>query len=171
SDTTSPIGGFLMTSELINLQFLRGIIASILTFFLNMFLIVIVYQGMQNILSKIPIWVNVSIALIIALWMDSILYNLLANLGTPNFQLLLPGDVLAKTLSALVISPILSYYLIALAPKLPSFRGNEKRPTFDVLFGVFGGVKKTLALLQQQMSEQEQALILARERVTMLQDM
>jgi signal transduction histidine kinase len=171
NNPSTPTTGLLIETNLINLQFLRGVIASTVTFFLNMFLITIIYQGMRNVLPMVPMWVAIATALIVALWTDSVLFNLLANLGTPNFQLWLPGDVLAKSISGLLIAPMATYYLVSIAPKSSTFRGNEKRPTFDMLFGVQGGVKQSLKLLQQQMHEQEMALTSARERVTLLQDM
>ncbi|MDX2074826.1 MAG: HAMP domain-containing sensor histidine kinase [bacterium] len=171
SSETTPVTGFLVRNDVLNPRFLRGVIASTLTFFVNMFFIVIFYQGVKNIRLKIPSWITISFALIMALWVDSVLYNILANLGTPNFNLMLPGDVFAKTLSGLVISPMLVYYLTVVACKSPTFRGYEKRSTWDMLFGVFGGVSRSLKVLQQQMQEQEIALTLAHERVILLQDM
>lgn len=171
SNTTTPITGLLIETNLINLQFLRGVLASTITFFINMFLMTILYQGMRNVFPVLPMWISIGVTLIIALWTDSVLFNLLANLGTPNFQLWLPGDVLAKTISGVMIAPIVTYYIVMIAPKLSEYRGKEKRPTFDMLFGMFGGVKQTLKLLQQEMKEQELALTSAQERVTLLQDM
>lgn len=171
SDTHMPITGLLMQTDLINLQFLRGAIASTVTFLINLFLMTILYQGIRNVFPHFPMWITIGFALIIALWTDSVLFNLLANLGTPHFQLWLPGDVLAKTMSGLLIAPMVTYYLTKIAPKLSDYRGKDKRPTFDMLFGMFGGIKNTLKLLQQQMKEQQIALTSAQERVALLQDM
>jgi PAS domain S-box-containing protein len=145
--------GMLAQPETINAQFLRGAAASTVTFFVNMFAMIIFYQGMRNVFKQLPHELTIGLALIAGLWTDSILFNLLSNLGTPNFQLWLPGDILAKTLSGLVIAPLAAYYLTRVAPKLPDFAGRENRSTFHILFGMFGGLQTTLVQLRDELSE------------------
>jgi signal transduction histidine kinase len=164
SDTITPMSGLLVNTNIINLQFLRGVISSTLIFFVNTFMMVILYQGIRNTFPKTSLWISIPTALVTGLWIDSILYNLLANLGTANFQLWLPGDVVAKTLSGIVVAPMASYYLIVVAPKSATFRGKEKRATFDMLFGTFTGVKRSLRDLQQELGE-------SRETVTILRNL
>ena len=171
ADANTTISGFLSRSRLLDFQFLRGVVASTVTFFVNMFIMVIFYQGVRNKFPNAHKGFGIGLALIAALWMDSVLYNTLANLGTDRFQLWAVGDILAKTLSGLVICPILIYYLTVIAPKSSNFHGDEKRPTFDMLVGMFGRGTKNLTVLQKQLHEQELALISAHERVTLLQDM
>lgn len=171
SDATVPVTGFLTTTRTLDWQFIRGIVASTITFFVNIFLMMIVYQAIQNRLPNAPMWISITIALLVGLWLDSILYNVLANLGRDRFRLWLPGDMLGKLLAGMVLAPLVTYYLTKIAPKLPAFKGEEKRPTFDMLFGVFGGVKETLKVLQSQIHEKELALTLERERLKALQEM
>jgi len=171
SDVTIPVTGFVTVNRTLDTRFLRGLVASTFAFFGDTFIMVIFYQWIRNRFSKIPLWVTITMTLILSLWADSILYNVFANLGTERFRLWLPGDILAKTLAGLVVAPFVTYYLTVIAPKSPSFQGNEKRPTLDLLMGMFGGVKKSLTILQEQIHEKELALTSARERVKLLQDM
>lgn len=171
SDVTIPMTGFVTVNRTLDTRFLRGLIASSIAFFGDTFIMVIFYQWLRNQCSKIPLWLTITMTLLLALWLDSIFYNLLANLGTERFQLWLPGDIMAKTLAGFVIAPFVTYYLTAIAPKSPAFQGNKKRPTLDVLMGMFGGLKTSLAVLQEQIHEKELALTSARERVRLLQDM
>lgn len=52
SDATVPVTGFLTTTRTLDWQFIRGIVASTITFFVNIFLMVIVYQAIQKPISE-----------------------------------------------------------------------------------------------------------------------
>ncbi|MEL6406305.1 MAG: HAMP domain-containing sensor histidine kinase [Chloroflexota bacterium] len=115
-------------------QFMRGVVASLLTFTLDMFVIIIVYQGVRNFADWIPAAIVPGIALVIALWTDAAAFNLLAFLGTPDFSLRVPSDIVMKTLAGIIIAPFIGYYFTQIASKMPSFVGANERSTFDILF-------------------------------------
>lgn len=154
-DADTVLRGMLLEQDLITPEFLRGVVASLLTFLVDMFVIAIVYQGVRNAFRTVPISMVVGLALLAALWTDAILFNLLYFVGTPNFVTLLPGDVLAKTLAALIIWPPVAYYLTHIAPHLPSFVGTEGRPTLDLVFGTFGRITRTLEQLRTEFRESQ----------------
>lgn len=153
-DPSTTLAGFLAEHDnLITLEFVRGVGASVLTFAADMLVIAIFYQGIRNVFRAVPDWITIGVALIGALWTDAVLYNLLYFVGTPHFTALLPGDVLAKTLAGLAIWPPVAYYLIRVAPHAPSFVGAAGRPTFDMLFGTFGQLSHTLDELRAELYE------------------
>jgi PAS domain S-box-containing protein len=131
---------------------IRETIASVLAYAADMFVIVVFYQGMKNHM-RLPRFFIIGFALMAALWTDAIVFNLLARLGTDHFLRFLPGDVVAKTLAALMIWPIAAIYLIRFAPRLPDYQGDERRPTFDLLFGQFERMLLALSRTQQQLEE------------------
>ncbi len=115
--------------------FFRGVLASIITFATDMFVITIIYQGIKNAFPTFPENSIPGIALLIALWVDTVLYNILALFGTAQFALGLPGDILMKTLAGLLLSPLAGWYLTRIAPGLTHYLGATDRPTLDILVG------------------------------------
>ncbi|MFN8450359.1 MAG: PAS domain-containing protein [Anaerolineae bacterium] len=134
-DTTTAVRGLFAETTILTPLFLRGVIASTVTFFVNMLAIIIVYQGIKNTFPDFPESVIPGIALLVALWIDSILYNILAFLGTPYFVPGIPGDVVMKTLAGLLLAPLAGWYLTRVAPRLTRFVGAADRPTLAILFG------------------------------------
>lgn len=135
SDSSTVIRGLFAEADVLTPLFLRGVLASIITFTLNMLVIIIIYQGIRNTFPTFPESVIPGIALLIALWVDAILYNILAFLGTPFFVPGIPGDVIMKTLAGLLLAPLVGWYLTHKAPNLSRFQGASDRPTFGIIFG------------------------------------
>ncbi len=140
----------------------RTILASLVAFAADMFVIAIVYQGLRNGFAHLPDWIAVGIALIASLWTDAIVFELISDLGTPDFVAILPGEVLGKTISALALWLPAAYYLVRVAPRLPNYVGAHNRRTFDVLSGSFNEIKLALvraeaALERSEMERRQEA--------------
>lgn len=131
-DTT--VTGAFTDNTVFNLFFIRGMVASIIAFTADMLILIIVYQGIYNHLKWIPKFFIPGIALVVALWTDSILYNMVAFLGTDFFSFSIPSDVLIKTLAGVWIAPFAGWCLTQVAPNRPDFVGADKRGTFAILF-------------------------------------
>jgi len=144
------ITALVFVDQVFTVEFLRGVVASLIAFVVDVLMLAIVRQGLRN-LMKLPDWISAGIALTVALWVDAIVFQMIFYIGSPSFNLLLPGDVVGKSIAALIIWPALAIYLTLRAPKLPEYMGNEDRPTFDVLFGIFGGVSNTMRELQEKL--------------------
>lgn len=134
-DPATVVQGRLAEDAILTPLFLRGVAASTATFFVNMLVIIIVYQGIRNTFPRFPETVIPGIALLSALWVDSILYNILAFLGTPLFVQGIPGDVTMKTLAGLLLAPLAGWYLTHRAPRMSRYVGAADRPTLAILFG------------------------------------
>jgi PAS domain S-box-containing protein len=134
---------------------LRVTIASLLTFAVDMFVIVVFYQGVKNSLPRVPEWVVVGLSLLAALWADAIVFGTVSDLGTSDFLVYLPGDVFGKTVSALLLWPLLGFYMVRVAPKMPGHVGAKDRKTFEVLFGAFEQVKLALLRTEKALEESE----------------
>ncbi len=144
------ITALVFVDEVFTPEFLRGVLASLVAFVMDVLMLAIVRQGLRN-SFKTPDWFNVGIALTVALWVDAIVFQLLFFIGTDDFNLLLPGDVISKTLAALLIWPLLGIYVTRFAPRLPQFQGSTERHTFDVLFGIFGGTTDAMMELREKL--------------------
>lgn len=134
-DPSTLIEGRFAEEAIFTPLFLRGVVASTVTFFVNMLVIIVTYQGIKNSFPDIPEGFIPGVALLIALWVDSILYNILAFLGTPLFAQGIPGDVLMKTLAGLLLAPLAGWYLTSVAPRLSRYLGANDRPTLSILVG------------------------------------
>lgn len=133
----------------------RTILASLVAFAADMFVIAIFYQGLRNGFAHWPDGIAIGLALIASLWTDAIVFSLISDLGTPDFLAVLPGDVLGKTVSALALWPPVAYYLVRVAPRLPTYVGSQNRRTFDVLSGSFNEIKLALARTEAALRKSE----------------
>lgn len=129
------VQGLLAEENIVTPLFLRSVLASTVTFIADMFVITIVYQGIRNAFPSFPRGLIPGIALLIALWVDAILFNILSFFGTSTFVSGIPGDILMKTLAGLILSPLVGWYLVRVAPNLTYYLGADRRSTFDILFG------------------------------------
>jgi PAS domain S-box-containing protein len=137
--------------------YLRSIVASLIAFTADLFIIAIVYQGIRNIIPTLPAWIAPGIALLVSLWSDTVLYQAFCcGWPTSDFFVLVVDDLLGKTLVGVVIWPLVAIYLATLAPKInKDFRGSEHRPTFDLLFGPFRSMEVALARSEASLQESE----------------
>jgi PAS domain S-box-containing protein len=134
---------------------LTSALASWTAFAADLFIIAIVYQGIKNHAPRLPGWIGPGLALMISLWSDTILYQVLTYGVAPDFFALIADDLLGKTMVGLVLWPLAAFYLIRVAPRPPSFRGVENRPTFDLLFGPSSGMDAALARSEAALRESE----------------
>ena len=134
---------------------LTSTLASLAAFVTDLFMIAIVYQGIKNYAPRLPVWIAPGFALLISLWSDTVLYQLFAYGASPDFFTMIADDLLGKTIVGLVLWPLVAFYLIRVAPRLPGFRGVESRPTFDLLFGSFSGLEAALARSEAALRESE----------------
>lgn len=153
-----PEGGSLNSvqpGDLLPMANPRTTVASLLAFVADMYVIAIFYQGVVNGFKRVPRWAVVGLALLAALWSDAIIFRILADLGTQDFITLLPGDLIGKTTSALLLWPLCAYYLTNIAPLTPGHVGVEDRPTFDILTGVSSPLKQALERTQAALERVE----------------
>ncbi|MGJ3237248.1 MAG: ATP-binding protein [Anaerolineae bacterium] len=128
------VTGYFTDANVFNLIFVRGMVASLFAFVADMLLLIIVYQGINNHVNVIPRWMAPGIALIVALWADTVIYNVGAFGGTQIFSVNVANDILLKTLMGLLLLPMIGIYLTRFATKLPEFLGPENRRTLGILF-------------------------------------
>ena len=134
SGADTEISGLFTDETAFNQQFIRGMLASLVAYMADMLILIIVFQGVTNHLKWIPSVLVAGIALVIALWVDSIVFNIGAFVGTPNFDLSIPSDILIKTSAGVILMPMIGVYITRIAPTLEMFAGIEKRPTLGILF-------------------------------------
>jgi PAS domain S-box-containing protein len=156
--------------ELIPTLNLRVTVGSLVALLTDMFVIAVFYQGVRNYAPKLREEIVIGIALLAALWTDALLFRLVADFGTIDFVDLLPGDVLGKTLSAVILWIPLAYYLTRIAPKMPEHVGSANRRTLDVLFGSFEEIKLTLVRTEAALAKSESERLKEAERLRLISD-
>jgi signal transduction histidine kinase len=148
----------------------RVTIASLVAFVVDMFVIVVFYQGLKNTFSRIPQWIIVGVALLASLWADAIIFRLIADLGRDDFITLMPGDVMAKTISAVILWPLVAFYIVRVVPTMPGHIEGEQRPTFDLLVGSIEQIRTVLVGTKNELQKREAELSHERERVDLLRN-
>lgn len=145
-DETTVIRGLLAENTVLTPLFLRGVAASVISFTVDMLMIAIMYQGIRNSFASFPAILIPGIALLVALWVDAILYNILAFFGTSLYVPGIPGDVAMKTVAGLLLLPPAGWYLTHVAPHLTAYRGTASRGTLDIIFGDVEAASRMLQL-------------------------
>ena len=137
--------------------YLPSVIASLIAFTADLFIIAIVYQGIKNRIPHLPTWIAPGLALIVSLWSDTILYQAFCcGMPTLNFFATVLDDLLGKTFVGVILWPLVSIYLIKFAPPIfKNFVNSEQRPTFDLLFGPFRDMEVALARSEASLQESE----------------
>lgn len=142
----AALTGVLASLEVLNLTFLRGVVASILAFAANLFVIIVVYQGVLNAFPKFPQALTPGIALLLALWTDSVIFNIGATFGTEAFMVDVASDTLVESAAGLVMLPFIGFYLTRIAPDLPRYVGADGRPTLAIIRGDGYGTEQGVRL-------------------------
>jgi len=150
---TSALVGVSFTDILqVNLQVMG---AGVVAFIADMFVIAIIYQGVQNIFQHRMNWLAVALALVGALWTDAIMFNVLSSIGRGGFTEFIAGDIVSKSIAALSIFPIVALYLNRFAPTLPGDEKTRYRPAFDIVHNLFGDWRFKIVHLESELREKE----------------
>ncbi|MBX3083688.1 MAG: PAS domain-containing protein [Anaerolineae bacterium] len=142
-----PGGGSMrgFTPELLTATLsLRVPIGSFVALVVDMFMLTVFYQTLHN-SHRFHEWFSAGVALLGALWVDAVVFSIIADLGTIRFMRDLPGEIVSKTMSGLLLWPLLGYYITRVVPRLPIHRDNEQRSAFDVFQGSLSQIKLALA--------------------------
>lgn len=136
----------------VNLQIM---IAGIVAFIADMFVIAIVYQGIRNLFKQKYMWLAVAVALTGALWTDAIIFNFIAAIGRGGFTEFIAGDIISKSIAALTVFPLVTLYLYRFAPSLPLQNSTGYRPTFDIIHNLYGSWRIRIIQLESELRETE----------------
>jgi len=135
---------------------LSSYLASLGAFIADLYIIVIVYQGLTN-RVKTPQWLNIGGAFFAALAIDTILFNVLLLGFYRGFVVELADDLLSKLVVAVVVWPLAAVYITQIAPKFANpINLNRPRPTFQLLFGSVGQMQVALNQSQAALAESEE---------------
>jgi PAS domain S-box-containing protein len=120
---------------------------SLVAFALSLSVIVIVYQAIQNLLPRTPAWLTPGLALMAAMWCDTLVFRALA-FGWTGSVSDVPGALAAKTVSTLVVWPLAGWYMARVAPNMPGYEEAKDRGALDLLFGTYGRQAQALTLTE-----------------------
>ena len=137
--------------------YLPSIVASLIAFTADLFIIAIVYQGIKNIIPQLPLWVAPGLALLVSLWSDTVLYQAFCcGWPTSDFFAQIVDDVVGKTLVGVILWPMIAIYLINIMPTtFKNYKSGDHRPTFDLLFVPFRSMEVALARSEASLQESE----------------
>lgn len=134
---------------------LRTSAAAIIAFAVDMLAIAIGYQVIRNYWRAAPEWFAVGVALTLALWADSLVFSVISDWGKAEFTTYLTSDLVAKTISAAMLAPLVGWYMVRWAPTLTTYLGAEKRPTFDLIFGEVEALSSSLQFTRSALAYAE----------------
>lgn len=129
--------------------------ASIVAFIINLYVISILYQAMTNHLPRIPAWARAGITLIVVMFVNSVVFNVLSSESVDEIMEFLPSDLAGKVISGLLLWPLAAYYLTRVVPGIPGYAEIMSRPTFDLLFSPNQQIRVALTRSEAALRESE----------------
>jgi len=141
--------GLPVDDPLLNLSLMTAV-ASAVAFLIDLFAISVLFQALVNYVPRLPLALKAGLTLIVTLALNSAVFWALTAVDFQEFTFYFQGSLVGTTLSAVLLTPLLALYLYYAAPRLPHYRGLQRRPTFALLFGTFGQIERRLENAQHE---------------------
>lgn len=109
-----------------------GIIVSTLSLSAALVVMIIFYQGLSNLRNRYPSRIAACLGLLVAVWVDALLYPLLTSTGNPALAGLILLHLGGKTLAVLTLWPLLTLYLGRFATYYPDTGARAPRLALDL---------------------------------------
>src|SRR6478735_3374848 len=125
---TVPVGFFLIS--------FRAFAAGIVVLLLDGLLMIVLYELLFFQLTWAPLLVRLLVAMLGVLYFDSIIFGILSYWGRTDFQELLVGNMMGKTIAGVTYSILLWFHLARLAqtgPRPELERPRELRDVFSII--------------------------------------
>lgn len=133
---------------------LHTMTANVIAFSLDIFLIPVFYQGLRNL--KCRLFFSVMGSLVLVQIIDSLVYGVICHLGEPAWWREIADSGLFKTIAALWLSVISTYYLARIGREKP----GDGRRALDLVIAFFGHYGKTKALEENLRKTEERYSLL-----------
>lgn len=131
-------------------------VASSIAFLVDLVVIAIVYQKIMNRWQHLPPWAAPGIALTLALSLNSIVFTVLSSTSLREVIDFLPGDLVGKAISGLLLWPLLGFYMTHRAVQIDAFRTPQDRPTLDLIFGSYRNMQVALNRSEAALRESQE---------------
>jgi PAS domain S-box-containing protein len=115
----------------------RTTVSSLVAFVVSLTTVAVVDQALLNRFRWLPRWVTPGVALLAGAVVDDVVFRV-GELGPHGFVDTFPDGFPAKAAGVLLVWPLLSAYLLRVAPRVMSVTVADERPIFDIIFGTYG---------------------------------
>ncbi|MCG6957143.1 MAG: PAS domain S-box protein [Gemmatimonadetes bacterium] len=115
----------------------RTTVSSLVAFIVSLTTVAVVDQALLNRFRWLPRWVTPGVALLAGALMDDVVFRV-GELGPHGFVNTFPDGFPAKAAGVLLLWPLVSAYLLRVAPWVMSGTVADERPIFDIIFGTYG---------------------------------
>ncbi len=127
--------GFTMTTQrALTAHPLPNLLVSALALTASVVVLIVVYQAISNWQGRFPSLLSAGLALLLAAWVDGLIFPLLSGLDLSNraYMTNLAIHLGGKTVSALLLWPLLALYLARFAPRYPDSSADLPRRALDL---------------------------------------
>ncbi|MBN1667518.1 MAG: GAF domain-containing protein [Anaerolineales bacterium] len=111
---------------------LRVLAASVIALVLDIFVLILAYQGLSNLRARFPSRLAAVLALLMALSCDALIFTLIVSGGKPDFWPSLGAAWLGKMIAGLALWPFLTLYLNRVPNRMHTSMANQARPVTDL---------------------------------------
>jgi PAS domain S-box-containing protein len=122
-------------------------IGSLAAFALSLTAIVVVYQTVTNFLPRTPTWVTPGLALLAALWTDTLTFRVVA-FGWGGLLDPVGITLVQKSVAGVIVWPLAAWYLVRVAPTMPGYAPDRDRGALDLLLGTYGRQAQVLSTVE-----------------------
>jgi two-component system phosphate regulon sensor histidine kinase PhoR len=167
----ASLPGFAIIEPISEGYSLKVLFASLAALCLDVIVMVVVYQLMSNLRSRFPSRLAGGLALLAALWCDSLLFPLFLSLGDRTAVTTPLTHFVAKTVVGLALWPLLSFYLHRVGSRYPDSAATISRPVFDLFTTTQQFESRALYhySLLRTMSQIDQLVVRSTDQVELLQ--
>ena len=111
---------------------MRELMATILALTADLTAMVMVYQWVSNVHKRYPSLPAIVAALLVALWIDALVFSTTSFLGLPEYPLELVMHLAGKTFAGFVLIPLVALYIRNYSQAFPSSIITSSRPVMDI---------------------------------------
>jgi len=111
---------------------LRVIAASIFTLPVDIIVLILGYQIISNLRHRYPSRFASGLALILALFVDAVIFSSLAFGDSSDLSLIFKSQISEKVMAGLALWPFLAIYVYRVVPRLPDSAATTSRPVMDI---------------------------------------
>jgi PAS domain S-box-containing protein len=115
----------------------KVMLANALNLGAELLLLIVIYQALCNLRNRYPSRLAAALALLAAVWADSLLSRLLSSSGQYSSPISMLAQLAAMTLAAIVLWPLLIAYISATTSLYPDSVASVPRPTLDIFATAF----------------------------------
>lgn len=138
---------------------LQFLLASVIALAVDFPVMILLYQTMTHRIRRSARWAFPGLTLLVVSWVDGAVLQVLAAFGSEGIGQRIALELQGRTLAALALWPLITYYMARIVPHLPYVPNPDFRPTIDLLTGPYSKLESALTRTQARLRRRQDELV------------